>query len=66
MMGKDRFQETKHCRSGEGGKETNVLKPNVQWSTVKNAIKRAQSRTCSSYAKREHFRRSQGSNAQFQ
>ena len=28
---------------------------------VKNAIKRGQSRTCSSYAEREHFRRSQWS-----
>ena len=34
---------------------------NGQWSMVKNAIKRAQSRTCSSYAEREHFRRSQWS-----
>ena len=28
-------------------------------SMVKNAIKREQIRTCSSYAEREHFRRSQ-------
>jgi len=34
---------------------------NGQCSMVKNAIKRAQSRTCSSYAEREHFRRSQWS-----
>jgi len=34
---------------------------NGQSSMVKNAIKRAQSRTCSSYAEREHFRRSQWS-----
>ena len=34
---------------------------NVQCSMFKNAIKRVQSRTCSSYAEREHFRRSQWS-----
>jgi hypothetical protein len=35
------------------------LMVNGQRSMVKNAIKREQSRTCSSYAEREHFRRSQ-------
>ena len=33
----------------------------VYGQMVKNAIKREQSRTCSSYAEREHFRRSQWS-----